>query len=272
MDIQGNSSYLLKVVRARKDGYILSVRMDANSDLMADFDMQTTGAFGAAMDSASTLVRGLMEDLYAPFKDTDLRFRISPQGEALEHLETGTDKEHLKEALRTGIMRFAQKVMEIQGKELPDFSAERVDHVVDSLHGAFVEVLVNELNYLLRPYAQEYPTSGSIRQPVLVHDVQAPLRKDLDALPATRELGLDRNTPQELICRTITTYDPDALYAAMASERNGLEREGLLLMEECVDHIDPRTGWLTTSTSVHTMRTAKLRMRLETRTVLKPVR
>lgn len=271
MDVTARGSYQLSVTSARKDGYVLAMRMEENSELLSDFNLQ--GLPHEAADSAMTLVRDLMERLYAPLKELDVRFKVSPRGEALEVVDTEKDKAATLKLMRELFIPIVEMLAKSEGKAPIALPAERIDHVLDSMYSAFVEVQVNELNYLLRPYGYDYPTSGSTREPILIHDVQAPLRQDFAQLPGTCELGLDSDTPEELVCRTIITYDPDALYEAfMKQGGNRFPREGLLLTEESVDHIDRRTGWITASTTVITMRTAEMRMRTETRSTLKPVR
>jgi hypothetical protein len=143
--------------------------------------------------------------------------------------------------------------------------------MVDSLYGAFVGTQVNEMSYLLRAFTHEYPTTGSVRAPALVHDVQAPLHPDMPEVEAMVELGLDQNTAQELVCRSITTYDPASLRKAFAASGREEDMDGLTMSEETVDHIDRRTGWLTASNTIVTLKSTGVRARVVTNTVLKPL-
>lgn len=266
MNMKGASTYYLEVTSARKDGYELNVRCAAMDMPTLDMDIGTGGS--ALMDSVNTVISTIINAVHEPFSNWEIRYRLDRSGKVLGRIENQHEKGKVKSAMQEAMRNAFAGLSKMTGEATVEIPNERIEHLVDSLYGAFLEVQVNEMSYFLKIYKTDFPLTGSLRQPVMVTDVQAPLHPDIPALPAILEAGLDKNDKDELVGRTITTYDPDALFEAMKDSAGTFQRKGLFMEEESVEHFDKRTGWLTHSTSVIIFRAGAVKMDMRTKTRL----
>lgn len=262
------ASYEIEVTRARKEEYELAVRsgtMEAPSLAVANANVPELG-------SAATLLKNVVHSMYEPLSRFVFRYRIDKKGSVLGLVQQKDDRSKLTAAMSKATQD-AWVALHGQREETPPIPMAALEHVMDSIYDAFLEVQVNYMNYFLKIYGTEFPLKGSLRQPVHVKDMQAPLHLEYPELPAILEAGLDKNDADELVGRTITTYDPDALFEYMRRSQGAAldQRAGLYLKEECVEHFDKRSGWLTNSTSSMRLRMGSLRMNLLVTTQLKPI-
>jgi hypothetical protein len=264
------SSYVVEVTRARKDGYRLTVR----SGTFTQSGLGWSGVGPALVDSVNNLYRGIVEAASEPFSRLAFTYQVDRSGRVLGRLEEEGDKDAMKQATEQAINKITAALAGLPGGSTKEIPSGVISHLVDSLYSAYLEVQVNEMNYFLKIYGTEFPLTGSLRQPVMVEDVQSPIHAEYGRLPAMLEAGLDKNDDRELVGRTITTYDPDALFQAMQAMNpvDASMREGLYFIEECVERLDKRTGWLTSSTTAQRMRMGPIKMNLVTTTTLTVVR
>lgn len=265
-----SATYQIEVTSARKDGYEITVRswgMEAPTMELIDRDV-------AMLDSVNQLMETMFQAMYEPLSKFDFRYRVDRDGTVLGLISGKDDRRKLTTAMSEAADRALSTLARTLGEPSQPIPPDAFAHVVDSLYDAFLEVQVNGMNYFLKVYATEFPLTGSLRQPVLVEDIQAPLHTDFPTIPGILEAGLDKNDAAELVGRTITTYDPDALFSYMQKQHNASvdQREGLFMDEECVERFDKRSGWLTRSTSSTRLRMGPFKMNMLVTTLLKPIR
>lgn len=264
------ATYYLEVASARKDGYELMVRSGSMETPSMDLGLGVESA--AMMDSMQAILGPLFTAMIEPFTNLDFRYRVDRSGKVLGRIEAKDDKEKLNNAVQL-MLESTMTTLSKWGDAPPAIPQAVLSHMVDSMYDAFLEVQKNDMNYFLKIYTTEFPLAGSLRQAVLLEDVDAPLHPDIPKLPGFLEAGIDKNDERELVGRTITTYDPDALFAYMKDNYpEGFVREGLYMDEECVERFDKRTGWLTTSTTAMRLRSKLVQMDMHTTTVLKVIR
>lgn len=265
-----SSRFTLEVTSARKDGYVLAVR---SIDMeMPSMDMGE--AHAAVVDSVNRIMGAMVAAAIKPFSEYVFRYQVDRTGTALNLIAGKNDKRDLTEAMQRATADVISSLSEGFGKPEREIPQDTIAHLVDSLYEALLQVQVNDMNSFLQIYRTDFPVKGSLRQPVRIEDVQAPLRPDLPILPGVMEVGLDKNDDAELIGRTITTYDRDALFAYMQQLQGSADipAEELFMDEECVERFDKRTGWLTRSTTALRFRMGLLHMNLKVTTVLQPIR
>lgn len=264
-----DASYTLEVVAARKDGYELAVRSGELSAPTIRMDAIGT----AALDSVNQLLAEYGQAMSAPLAAFAFRYRVDRAGTVLGLIAGRDDRRKLTAAMGRSAEQYMAALAQVEGEPPPSVDAAALLHVMDSLYDTFLEVQLNGMNYFLKIYATEFPLTGSLRQPVLVEDLQAPLHTEFPRIPGVLEAGLDKNDAQELVGRTITTYDPDALFAYMRDQHGVTldQREGLYMNEECVERFDKRTGWLTASTTATRLGAGPLKMSMKVTTRLKTI-
>lgn len=271
MNMQGSSTYSLEVTGARKDGYELNVR--SGSFEMPVTDMGMGAGYAAVMDSVNVLMAAIINAVNEPLSEMEVRYRLDRSGKVLGRIEGKDEKKKLTTAMQQAVTNVIATLSNTTGKGPVSVPEAEISHMVDSLYDAFLQVQVNEMNYFLKIYGTEFPLTGSLRQPIVLEDVQAPLHTGMPKLPGVLEAGLDKNDNVELVGRTITTYDSDSLFAALQGmyPAGTFVRDGLLLEEECVEHFDKRSGWLTQSTAGTRLRSGRLKMDVKERIELKVI-
>lgn len=264
METTATSAYLLEVTDQRKDHWVLTLRPDPDGDLLAG--LEASGDLG--MDSLMMQLKPLLKAVYEPLRGLEIRYRIALNGDVKEVLDVDEQRSKMHEGMREAMRNLMAK-MGHKGEAGP--LGRDVDHTVDSLYNAFVEVQKNEMDYLLSAYHFDFPSTGSVRQPAMIHDVYAPMHPEWSEVPAMLELGLDENTDAALACRMVTTYDNKAIAALLMKDHPDmkLDARNVAFTEENVDHIDKRTGWMTSSSRAVNVRMPQVTVNVVTRTVVR---
>lgn len=262
-----NATYVLEVYVARKDRYELLVHntlvgvpevlVDAGHDAKNPVVLDSTGAVAIALARAA----------YKPLSEWGVLYELDRSGKLLGRVEKKDEKAELTAAMQ----RSVNDALSMMG-DAPSIPDARIYFFVDSLYDTFVGTQIDQLRSILGMYTTEFPPNGSLRQPAMVRDSQVPLRPDLPDLSAMVEVGLDKNDATELVGRTITTYNPDALHAALVKNFGNLRREGLFMEEERVDRLNKRTTWPTSAVEVIRFRSNVVQMDVTVRTELKPIK
>lgn len=263
------ATYMLEVAGVRKDGYELVVRSGELSPPTIRMDAIGT----AGLDSVNQLLAVWCRAMCEPLSAFDFRYRVDRTGKVLGLIAGKDDRRKLTAAMGRSTEQLVVAMAQVGDEPPPVIGPEAFLHVMDSLYDAFLQVQLNGMNQFLQIYATEFPLTGSLRQPVLVEDVQEPLHPEFPRIPGVLEAGLDKNDAHELVGRTITTYDSDALFTYM-QEHHGVspdQREDLYMNEECVARFDKRTSWLTASTTATRLRVGPLKMSMKVTTRLKTI-
>ncbi|MCO5276207.1 MAG: hypothetical protein M9900_14975 [Flavobacteriales bacterium] len=262
-----NSTYVLEVYVARKDRYELLVHNTVVGVPEMLVDAGHEGKGPAKLDHTGTVAITLARAAYKPLSEWGVLYELDRSGKLLGRVEKKDEKAELTAAMQ----RSVNDALSMMG-DAPSIPDARIYFFVDSLYDTFVETQPNRLRSILGMYTTEFPPKGSLRQPAKVQDIQVPLRPDLPDLPAMVEVGLDKNDATELVGRTITTYNPDALHASLVKSFGNLRREGLFVDEERVDRFNKRTTWPASSVEVIRFRSNVVQMDVTVRTELKPIK
>lgn len=268
MEMKSSSSFVLEVTRAKKEGYELTVKAaTAEPPVMKMRDAEGE----LPMDEANVMIDKFVKAVNAPLGKWQYRYDVDRNGKVIGRVEEKNEKDKLTEAMRQA-MEGAITALASETDEPVRIPDAKIWFFVDSVYDAYMQTQLNEMNYLLKVHATEFPLNGSLRVPVSIEDVQAPLYPGMPQAPGMMEVGLDKNDPNELVGRTIITYDPDAVYAYLEKDRPGMvKREGLHMVEESVEHVEKRGGWLTQSTTATRLRSNAITMDATTETRLKVV-
>lgn len=269
LTMSSSATYQLEVVRARKDGYELMVR----SEEMEMPSMGLASGGNPSLDSANQFLGLWTKAIYEPLARFEFRYRLDRAGTVIGLVNGKDDKQKLTAAMSQAVENALVVLPRTSGDTLPSPAPGLVAHVVDSLYEAFLEVQMNGMNYFLKIYSTDFPLSGSLRQAVRVTDVQAPIKHDLPVLPGVLEAGLDKNDDTELVGRTITTYDQDALHAYMQSLPGAASDQcgDVFMDEECVERFDKHSGWLVGSTCATRLKLGRMTLNVTESTKLQAV-
>lgn len=273
METTSRSSFTISVPDLRKEYYILTTKTDQTDDMIGNLDMQVAALPEVQRDSVLHRIREVMSALYEPLMKMETSFKVDRTGKVIELLERDKNKEEM----RTGILEAVKNIQAISRENKRHTSQEldvKANRMVDSLYDSFAQVQVNNMNLVLEPYAYNFPLTGSVRQPAMVTDVNAPMMNGMGDLPAVIELGLDELSEKALVARIVTTYDAEAVLKGLVTRNpdSKLKKQDISLIEESTYSIDRGTGWLTRSSSEVRLRMEKIRMVVNTVSVLEIVK
>lgn len=239
----------LMVNRANKNGYELWVRSSRARLPRLQLDFGT--ADPARLRELDGMLESLVAAMYQPLQQWDVRYEIDTEGGVLGRLPGKEDKARMTNAMRESLARGFD---DLPGGRVPlEFPTEIMADVVDSLYEDFLTVQRIGMDRLLGVYEVQWPTSGSRREARTLEGVELPFVQARASVPGMHEVGVDRDSDKEMTCRLVTTFDPDAVHDLLkgAGGVPDLQREGLLMKEESVLHIEKRTAWVT---AIHTTR------------------
>ncbi|MBK9760094.1 MAG: hypothetical protein IPO90_09020 [Flavobacteriales bacterium] len=273
METTSRSSFTISVPDLRKEYFVITTKTDQTDDMIGNLDMQVAALPKVQQDSILRRIREVMSALYEPLMKMETSFKVDRTGKVIELLEQDKNKEEM----RAGILEAVKNIQVISRENKRHTSQEleaKASHMVDSLYDSFAQVQVNNMNLVLEPYAYNFPMTGSVRQQAMVTDVNAPMMNGMGDLPAIIELGLDELTEKTLVARIVTTYDAEAVLKRLVARdpNTKLKKQDISLVEESVYSIDRGTGWLTRSTSEIRLRIEKIRMVVNTLSVLEVVK
>jgi len=272
VDVTNASAFNLAVTDLRKTGFVLSVGTDQSDELTMDL-LRAPGDSSKMRDNLTAQKRSIVNAVYDPMKKLVTDFSITRTGEAAEILDKDKAHETLKDKTQDAVVEMLNLDGDGKHRTLEELDT-KVDHMVDSLYGAFLAVQVNEVKYLLQGYAYTFPETGSVRLPLKAHHVEQPILSDFGELPAMMDIGVDKLTPKQLVGRVVTTYNADSLFKVLphGTKKDPLKRQGLELTDESVYTFDRASGWLIAATTVINFRSNKFRMRISTATSLTVVK
>jgi hypothetical protein len=273
MESSSKSAYTIAVSDMRKDHYVLTTRVDETDDLIGDLRTQVSGLPQVQRDSVMRRMREVLSAIYEPLMKLEFRFKVDRTGKATELLDEARNQEEIRTAMMDGVKQMLSLAREDKRHTEQEVEA-RMNHLLDSLSGAFSQVQVNNMNLFLEPYAYDFPVTGSSRQQAMITDVDAPMLDRFGTLPGIMELGLDELTDRTIVARIVTTYDQAALRAAILKDDPdaGKKLKELSLIEESVYTIDRASGWLTRETKEIRLRMDSLRLVVHSASDLGPVK
>ena len=272
-DITKQSTYLLEVLSSQKDGFVLSVRTQATDAPEKNGELKVLLS-GEKQDGLTHFMQNLAETMYTPLDGLESRFNITLAGEVSGQIDPVSTVEALRPALEKVVLEMRDAVADFRGRQPEPLPKARMDYLSDSLYAVLVRSQVHELHRLMRIYGTTFPLTGSQRARVTVKDVRSPLQYEYLTLPAILEAGLDMVDTKKMTCRTITTYDADALFAAMTKDNwtTEVQPADLHFSDECVTGFDRTAGWPTASTSEMEFRCGALGIHISTRTNFEELR
>ncbi|MBK9420512.1 MAG: hypothetical protein IPN44_05600 [Flavobacteriales bacterium] len=272
-NITKNSSFVMEVVSLRKDGFVLAFRTGSTDVQVRESELDRA-LNGGKLDSRTQFLQQLAEGMYKPLGGVESRFDITLAGDVSGQVDPVGTVEQLRPALAKVVLDMRDAVARSTSQQSEQLAKTRVDYLSDSLYAVLVRSQVHELHRVLRVYGNAFPLTGSQKERVTVKDVRSPIRYQYMDLPAMVEVGLDVVDAKKMTCRTITTYDTDALFAAMTKDKWTTEDKpaNLSMVEECVTGFDRTSGWPTASTSDIDFRCGAIKVHITTRTALEIVR
>jgi hypothetical protein len=109
-----------------------------------------------------------------------------------------------------------------------------------------LETILNQFNYIMQPYAYEFPYNSSISQNAMIHDVNALGTLGDVEMPAVLTIS-SKKIDNILIVKTDTDYDKDFLLEIVKKKyknMSDLTTSNIFLSEKTESSFSIRNGWI----------------------------